>query len=375
MEDKKKRVKSRGNGQGTAYLRGKTWEACVTIQMITPEDDTKNPYPKKLRKGGFRTKKEALEWCLTAKTGGKQRIDKSLSAVYDEWEKKYSPRVGASTMAGYKAAYKHFSKLHPLYIDTITAQDLQDCMDECKAGKRTHQQMKVVAGLIWGYAVDSNYADRDVTTNLYTGKGTSIQRDPITEEEVEIIRKAIGTEQYAEYVYALCYLGFRPGEFLAIKKSDYHEEEITVRDKKGKTRTEKVAYLIGGGKTEAGTDRRVPIPAAIASIINARLKVEDTDLLFPMYVMNRKKEFTGYKKMTDAYFREFVFKPMMARLGIADGKVPYAARHTYSDKLKNAAGDDKTKAAIIGHTDYDFTRKRYQSTDINDLKTVVDSLE
>ena len=33
--------------------------------------------------------------------------------------------------------------------------------------------------------------------------------------------------------------------------------------------------------------------------------------------------------------------PLMARLGIAEGKVPYSARHTYSDKFKRAHGDDK----------------------------------
>ena len=54
---------------------------------------------------------------------------------------------------------------------------------------------------------------------------------------------------------------------------------------------------------------------------------------------------------------------------------PYCARHTYSDKLKYADGDDKAKAAIFGHTDYDFTRKRYQSTAIKDIKQVADSIK
>ena len=78
--------------------------------------------------------------------------------------------------------------------------------------------------------------------------------------------------------------------------------------------------------------------------------------------------------MSDAYFRESVFKPLMSRLGIAEGKVPYGARHTYSDKLKNAGGDDKAKAALMGHTDYNFTKKKYQSTSLEDLQAVVESI-
>ena len=181
---------------------------------------------------------------------------------------------------------------------------------------------------------------------------------------MDAIRSAIGTEPYADYVYALCYLGFRPGEFLALKKSDYHMDQD-------------LAYLTGGSKTDAGRDRRVPVPSQIMAIIQQRLDTPGTDLLFPMLTYSRKADhaFTGYRQMSDAYFRELVFKPMMQRLGIAPGKVPYCARHTYSDKLKAAAGDDKAKAAIMGHTDYDFTRKRYQSTTLDDIRDVANSIK
>ena len=354
--------KARGNGQGCAYKRGRTWEACVVVGWKIPSDPDKKPYPKKHRKGGFPTKASALSYCLTVRKEDVVRPKRTLQQVYDEWEAKYAARVGPSTMAGYKSAYQHYNALHPVQIDAITAKDLQDCMDVCTKGKRTHQMMKVVAGLLWAYALDADYAEKDVTRNLYTGKGTSVPWEPLSDDEVETIRNVIGKEQYAEYVYAICYLGFRPGEFLKLKKSDLHEENG-------------LSYLVGGSKTEAGKQRRVPVPSAIASIIQERMNVIGTDLLFPQIMTNRKKEFTGYKQMSDSYFREHVFKPMMARLGIAEGKVPYGTRHTYSDKLKDAAGDDKTKAAIFGHTDYQFTQKRYQSTSLQDIKKVADTIE
>ena len=74
------------------------------------------------------------------------------------------------------------------------------------------------------------------------------------------------------------------------------------------------------------------------------------------------------------YYAESVFKPIAQELGI-EGKVPYSAWHTYADKLKHAAGDDRDKAALIGHTDYDFTRRQYQSSPLEDLKAVIDTLE
>lgn len=356
------KTKSRGNGQGTAYKRGKTWTAQVIVGWKLPEKESGKPVPVKRTKGGFATKREAIAACpsLLAATGEVER--KTLQQVYNAWEPWYSPRVNESTMVCYRSAYKHFAALHNTYIDLITARDLQDCMDACPSGKRTHQNMKCVAGLLWAYAYDGNLVPKDITENLYIGNGETQQREPLTDEEVETIRGAIGKEQYAEYVYALCYLGFRPGEFLKLKKADFHNEDGVI-------------YLVGGSKTEAGKGRKVPVPTAISHIILERMNVLGTDLLFPMYTTNRKGEFTGYKQMTDNYFRVFVFKRLMERLGIAGGKVPYSARHTYADKLKKAGGDDKTKAALMGHTDYAFTRNKYQSVDLNDVKAVADSIK
>jgi integrase len=94
-----------------------------------------------------------------------------------------------------------------------------------------------------------------------------------------------------------------------------------------------------------------------------------------MHILNRKGEFKGYKVMTDNYFNKFAFRPLADRLGIPKGKVPYSARHTFSDKLKDADGTDKTKASLIGHSDYKFTQKKYQSTNLDELKTAMDSIK
>ena len=140
-------------------------------------------------------------------------------------------------------------------------------------------------------------------------------------------------------------------------------------------------FLIEGKKTEAGIGRTVPVHQKIEQIIRIRLFVPATDLVFPQYQFGKASKkapvplFEGFKQMSDNYFREMVFKPMMTRLGIAEGKVPYGARHTFSNKLKKASGDDRDKAALIGHSDYTFTQTKYQSTDDNDLLGIVDSMD
>ena len=354
-------TKSRGNGQGCAYRRGRYWEAQVVIGWKLPEDPEKKPIPNKRRKSGFRTKKEALAYCEEMRKQHKTMGQITMSNLFLKWKKSYENRVKAKTMEGYRQAFDHFSTLHSVYVDLINAADLQKCLDDCTEGKRTHEMMKTTANLLWKYAIDAGYITQNVASNLYTGKGKSAQRAPITEDELKLVKNVIGTEPYADYIYCLCYLGFRPSEFLALKKTDCYKDDD-------------IRFLVGGSKTEAGTDRRVVIPQQIDAIIDERLSVIGTDLLFPMVCHNRKGEFTGYKLMTHNYFNNYVFKPLMARLGVS-GRVPYSARHTYADKLKKASGDGKDKAALIGHSDYDFTQHRYQSTPLEDLKAVVDSIK
>lgn len=366
--------KVRGNGMGCAYKRQgeTTWTAEVVIGWKFPDDPSKPKKKVTRRKGGFATKKEALAYCPQLMLQGNTRVRVTLQQVYESWKPFYAPRIGKSTMDNYLYAYKHFSQLHGSYMDLITTENLQACMDACESGKRTHENMKCVAGLLWKYAMDKNWIDRNVAENLYTGPGRSVQREPITMEEQKVIRKAIGTERYAEYIFCLCNLGFRPGEMLELRKDQLFCAPLT---KNGITR--EVWYFVNGKKTEAGRDRVVVVPPELLPIILDRIFVPGTDLVFPQYhfTKSKKQKFVEFKKMSDAYFRVEIFKPMMARLGIAEGKVPYGARHSYADKLKKTSGSDKDKASLIGHSNYLFTQDKYQSSHLDDLLEIVSEFE
>ena len=368
------KTKSRGNGQGSVYKRGKTWEAQVIVGWLDPKDPRGRRVPVKRRKGGFKRKDLAVQYLETLRNEMKKRRRVTLQQLYNMWYDSYCSRVNSSTMGNYESAYKHFGKLHGLFLEDITPEELQRCMDACPAGHRTHQNMKCVAGLLWAYACDQDLVDRDITRNLFIGRGSSVQRDPITDEEVAAIRDAISTYRYADYIYCLCYLGFRPGEMLELRKDMIHCTTFPGKDG-APDRT--VYYFVNGKKTAAGKDRIVIIPNQILDIVLSRLMIPGTDLMFPMYVFSKTNPpvFRHFKPMSHNYLNNFVFKPLMAHLGFPPGKVPYCARHTYADKLKDADGSDKDKAALIGHTKYFFTQDKYQSTHIADLTALVDSIE
>ena len=340
--------KKRGNGEGSAYKRGSTWTVRISSGSVT--DDQGKLHRIRKTKGGFKTKGDALAYAETLKNGPLSVPEVSMEKVFTEWSEGYSNRVGASTMAGYKAAMKHYANISYRPISSIRPAELQAQIDSCSKGKRTKQLMKVVAGLIWKFAMDNNLVSRNMAANLYTGNDATSTRDAFNELELKKIRKVCDSEPYADYVLALCYTGFRPGELLDLKK-------CSVDLKKG--------YIIGGGKTEAGRDRIVTIPPAIREIIKRQYDSE-SEYLFP-----NKKSGT---KMSHEYFRKYCFDPLMNKLGIS-GKVPYSCRHTYSNLIKRAPGDTGDKARLMGHTDYAFTQERYQSSELKDLRKITNALK
>lgn len=119
--------------------------------------------------------------------------------------------------------------------------------------------------------------------------------------------------------------------------------------------------LTGGIKTDAGKDRIVTIPPFIQPIIEKRYN-DSCKYLFPK---------ADGEKMSEEYFRKFIFKPMMERLGIED-RTPYSCRHFYANLLKGVQGSDTDKAALMGHSDASMT-KYYQSADYESLKRITDA--
>ena len=54
--------------------------------------------------------------------------------------------------------------------------------------------------------------------------------------------------------------------------------------------------------------------------------------------------------------------------------VPYSCRHTFSNLLKDVSGSDKDKADLMGHQDYQTTKRMYQSAEILAKKAITDKL-
>lgn len=382
--------RKRPNGSGYAIPRGKTWTAYVNAGYAAADGKA---VPDLISLGGFQSKTIALEFCPVLKASAKipkaernavlreaakraniqdallviqnyrRKVtadDITFKALYDRWYPFYEQVCkDQSTMNGHRAAVAHFKEIWQLPFAQLSADDLQEAVDNCPRGKKTKQNMHQLVKRMYEYAIGRKIVPANYAEYIYISSDGGGRRPALKAEHVQKILQQIGRFPLAEYVYCLCYLGFRPNEMLQLTKDAYHNEDG-------------VEYLIGGFKTAAGTDRVVTIAPPIAPIVRRLVSAVGSPYIFPG---------PDGDMIDDEYLREKIFYPLLDRLGIQEIPtkdrpavyVPYSCRHFFSNLLKDAEGADKDKAALIGHSDYETTVRVYQSEDIKAMQRITNS--
>lgn len=348
-------TKSRGNGTGTVYKRGKTWTAKVTLEYSVGEDGEARTVSR--TKGGFKTKKDAVNYLPTLKLAPREKPKQAtFKQIYEAWRPTH--RAGKSTMDCYRAAYKYFEPVYRMYISDIDIDDLQDCLDECGKGRRTKENMKALCGLLYKFAIPRHYVTLNMGQYLIVS-GDSGTKNALPDGAIPKLEAHIDSVFGASIVLCQCYLGFRPAEFVALDAANYNRKERA---------------FIGGAKTEAGMDRTVTVSPKIQPYIDAAVKDKIGGAVF---VDEDGRPFTP------ARYRE-LFYSVLEKCGIdnpifeRDGRkfytyTPHSCRHTFATLMKRVDGANKDKLALIGHTSDEMLRY-YQDVSYDDLRKITDAL-
>lgn len=350
-----RKPKSRGNGTGTVYKRGANWTAVIVTGF---ELDSDNKMHRKTRsKGGFKTKREALEYIPTLKLQPERKPkSKTFAQLYEAWLPTH--RAGKDTINCYKAAYKYFEPVYHLNVDDIDIDDLQECIDECPKGRRTKENMKALCGLMYKYAIPRHLASLELGHYLIVS-GESGSKAALPDDALERMRAHTGDVFGASYVLCQCYLGYRPSEFVALNASMYNSAENA---------------FVHGAKTAAGINRTVTVSPKIQPYINILLTNRTSGAIFTdpdgkAYTTSRYREL--FYTVLDACG---IDNPIIER----DGKnfytyTPHSCRHTFATLMKRVNGADKDKLELIGHTSTEMLR-HYQDVNFSDLRKITDAL-
>ena len=369
----KRKTKSRGNGLGSAYkLPNGKWCAEKTVGWAVdplPEDVPPDARPHRTRlrvRKQFPTRKDAL-MALPFMTAADRRPRQgtavqrkgtavTLKELYDLWEPTH--RRSKSTINCYRAGFRVFAPLWFVPMSDLDIDDLQDCMDESDAGRRTLENAKAALGLVYRYGIprDAVPKDRNLAPYLIIREPGAGKKEGLSSAELELVRIAAQKGDYiAQLALCQCYLGFRPTAFLALTVADYNEKEKA---------------FVGGSKTEAGIERTVTVSPKIQGYVDACLKAADGGTIFgsaghPIPLKKYREIF--YALLDQLHIDNPVDENGRHRL------TPHACRHTFATLMKKAAGSDTDKLALIGHTSTDQLRE-YQDVRFEDLRAITDQL-
>jgi len=220
-EKRKPRPKVRGNGMGSAYKRGRTWTAIVTLDWMYPDDDiTKPKVPIRRTKGGFKTKADAIAYCPILRAGGVEKPSEAprLSAYWKTYSEGQMLKISKGKQSAYRTAWGKLKKIQDVRVDAITVDLLQKTIDEkCKTFDPAKDCKSLLSNL-FEIAAKDRFVVRDLPSLIALPEHIESEPIPFNKEEQKKIWKAYddGDRRAAAHLLMI-YTGMMPGEAMLLK--------------------------------------------------------------------------------------------------------------------------------------------------------------
>lgn len=305
--------------------------------------------------GSFKTKKEAeirrLEYYSNPDI---KKTDVSFKQVFDDFcaSARYK-KLSKSQQQCYQAAFKQSERLYSLTFAKIRTAQMQAEVDRlAESGKSfsSISKLKILFSVLYSYALENDIVTKNYATYIILPEVEQKQKRCLTDIEVKKVADAARAGDVpAQWVLYLILSGWRISEMLELTRFSYDAAEKTMR---------------GGKKTKNGKNRIVPVHPTVQSFVEAQLALGG-ETVFCM---------RSGKPMTVNYFRQFVFAPLLDRLGLDTALTPHNTRHTFATLLKRAGADDFYRKKLLGHAAGNVTDDVYTHEDVNSLRAAVEKI-
>ena len=328
--------KRRGNGQGYARKRGNTWQAELGIY--------KNGTRITLTKGGFKTKKEALEY--VPQLAKKRKKDApTLRDLYEPWAESAMLELSQSKQGAYKIAWARLKQIADIEIAELTIADLQAVIDREAPTHYTARDVKNLLSHLYKRACAQGDVPSNLAQYIIVPKLEEKERQPFNREEINSIWAAYASgDMYACYVLVMIYSGMMPGELLKLEKGMIHWDD---------------REIVGCGiKTKERKTKPILIADAIVPVLETLCDAAEGDKLV---TMNR-----------DAFYD--AFRDAMTRWGCRK-LTPYSCRHTTGTELaSDATIPPSIIQRVMRHTKF-TTTQRYIHPDSGAARDAVNKID
>lgn len=330
-------MKTRGNGQG--YVRKELNGTYTAIKTKTI-----NGKRKTRQKGGFKTKKAALEYLpqLLFEPKATEAEKVTFAELYHAWSGIHFERISDSKMTAYKIAYKRCERLYDRAWVNISLSEMQAVTDALPS-YYTRRDVKQLLSLMGEFAIRNEYTDKNRAQHIQLPPLEAKEKEAFTVEEVKALwRDYESGNTFTGYALIMIYTGMRYGELAGMKKENIDLEQ---------------GYMRGGIKSKAGKERIIPISEKIKPVIAEKYAEGKTKLLH----------------MHEDNFRK-AFDEMTARAKVRPLK-PHSCRHTFCTMLAVAGVQPAVIQKVAGHANYSTTTQYTHIQALSDGLNAVARLE
>jgi len=253
-----------------------------------------------------------------------------------------------SNIAHYKASLNKCSSIYDKQIDAICFNDVQEIADSVTTmSKSSVMKLKTLINGTFDLARRNKYIPENFICDIdfnYARKSDSIHT-PFTEDETKQLWE-MSHDREVKVLLIMIYTGFRCTEFMRLRNENIHLKE---------------RYMIGGMKTEAGTNRIVPIHEKIVPFIEYFMSDDE-------YLFNNQGKMWSYSRFQVAYW-----VPLMKRLNM--DHLPHDTRHTCATLLDRAGANQNCIKDILGHAREGVTNRVYIDKVLKDLLEAINLIE
>lgn len=288
----------RANGQGSVYKRGHYWVAQVTIGY------NEKGQARYKRKGGFRTKTEALEALPQIKELAEQKPVPTVAYYYRAFCNGRGSQISEDKARAYEIAYNRLKPVQTTAINELTIPQLQTLLNEtCQSYYPARDMRSLLNHLFRLAAVDGN-ANPALPGLLTLPRLHESPREAFTDEEQILLWDSYEAGNLAAALpLIMIHTGLMTGEIRRLSASnvDLGRQLITGI----------------GLKTDERRSKPVIIPDAIVPLLQ--------DL------MDRIPEGPFFPQRDDDFYA--LYYGALTSAGVNRHLTPYACRHTTATAL------------------------------------------
>ena len=300
----------------------------------------------------------------------------SVAQLYDKWTDEYFKTLKSdSSIRTITTAWAYCSSVYNMRASDLRARHIKGCMEEGTAivkGVEKHptagikSRIKSVFNLMLDYAleyeiVDKNYARTfDVSSDIIKERESAKRGHiPFTEEEIQKLWDNVDKIAYIDILLIQCYSGWRPQELGLIELKNVDLENHT---------------FLGGMKTEAGTNRIVPIHSKIFNLVEKRY--DEAVKIGSEYLINCTDGDTHKNSIKFSYDKyQTRFSKIRDRLSLNPDHRPHDGRMHFITMAKKYGVDEYAIKYIVGHAINDITEKVYTKRETEWLKSEIEKIK